>query len=472
MSSNSSTSGQLIALPQGGGALHGIGETFAPDLYTGTGNFTIPIALPPGRNGFQPDLKLVHSTGNGNGPFGLGWSLSIPGVSRKTARGVPRYDDRDVFILSGAEDLVPVERPDATLTRYQPRTEGLFAEIFHHHSAADNYWEVRSKDGLVSIYGTPGRAATDPATLCDPDPTHTDRVFAWRLTETRDPFGNRIVYEYLDDEGAADNHRWRQPLLSRIRYIDYLGPNGPDYLVSVSFAYEARPDPFSSFRAGFEVRTTLRCTRIVVSTHAGRTRVQRVYHLVYLDQRRLEHFQLPANGVALLSQMWIEGRDDSSPNLLTNGDFRSVGPAGATTSFSGLHGGGNAAAANWSVWSNQHGVVATAIEPPAFAPAGPGMIHVTTSVPSGGLVQTFGAPGAGPDAVTAGAWIFVRRGRVGIGPLGVSRHAQRQCAGERANYLCDEPRRRGVLCSLRRGSPSAARRVASTLGIQLLRLCP
>ncbi len=140
MSSNSSTSGQLIALPQGGGALHGIGETFAPDLYTGTGNFTIPIALPPGRNGFQPDLKLVHSTGNGNGPFGLGWSLSIPGVSRKTARGVPRYDDRDVFILSGAEDLVPVERPDATLTRYQPRTEGLFAEIFHHHSAADNYW--------------------------------------------------------------------------------------------------------------------------------------------------------------------------------------------------------------------------------------------------------------------------------------------------------------------------------------------
>jgi len=105
----SSTSSQVISLPTGGGAIHGIGETFSPDLHTGTGNFTVPIALPPGRNAFQPQLTLVYSTGNGNGPFGLGWSLSIPGVSRKTAKGLPRYDDsNDVFILSGTEDLLPV----------------------------------------------------------------------------------------------------------------------------------------------------------------------------------------------------------------------------------------------------------------------------------------------------------------------------------------------------------------------------
>ena len=109
MSNQSGTSSQVISLPKGGGALHGIGEKFSPDLHTGTGNFTVPIALPPGRNGFQPQLNLVYSTGNGNGPFGLGWSLSVPGVSRKTSKGVPRYDDAtDTFILSGAEDLVPV----------------------------------------------------------------------------------------------------------------------------------------------------------------------------------------------------------------------------------------------------------------------------------------------------------------------------------------------------------------------------
>src|SRR5689334_25377230 len=112
MSNKSGTSDQVISLSKGGGALHGIGETFSPDLFTGTCNFTVPIALPPGRNGFQPQLNLVYSTGNGNGPFGLGWSLSIPGVSRKTSDGVPRYNEakhelreserRDVFILSGA----------------------------------------------------------------------------------------------------------------------------------------------------------------------------------------------------------------------------------------------------------------------------------------------------------------------------------------------------------------------------------
>src|SRR5882724_10911811 len=115
MSNKSGPTSQVISLPKGGGALHGIGEKFSPDLHTGTGNFTVPIALPPGRNAFQPQLTLVYSTGNGNGPFGLGWSLSIPGVSRKTSRGIPRYRDerrpfaeRDTFLLSGAEDLVPV----------------------------------------------------------------------------------------------------------------------------------------------------------------------------------------------------------------------------------------------------------------------------------------------------------------------------------------------------------------------------
>ena len=138
MSNKSSAPNQVISLPNGGGALHGIGETFAPDLHTGTGNFTVPIALPPGRNGFQPQLSLVYSTGNGNGPFGLGWSLSIPGVTRKTSRGIPRYADergplaeRDTFLLSGAEDLVPVAETAGAL-RYRPRTEGLFARIEHH----------------------------------------------------------------------------------------------------------------------------------------------------------------------------------------------------------------------------------------------------------------------------------------------------------------------------------------------------
>ena len=34
-----------ISLPKGGGAIKGIGETFKADIFTGTGNFSVPIFM-------------------------------------------------------------------------------------------------------------------------------------------------------------------------------------------------------------------------------------------------------------------------------------------------------------------------------------------------------------------------------------------------------------------------------------------
>ena len=85
MSSQVTSPSQISALPKGGGAQHRLGKQVSPALHTGTGTLTVPLALPPGRNGFQPQLNLAYSTGNGNGYLGLGWSLNIPGVMRKTA---------------------------------------------------------------------------------------------------------------------------------------------------------------------------------------------------------------------------------------------------------------------------------------------------------------------------------------------------------------------------------------------------
>ena len=156
--------GSVISLPQGGGAIQSIGETFSPDLFTGTGNFTVPIALPPGRNKFQPQLSLQYSTGNGNDVFGLGWLLSIPSITRKTSAGVPRYQDtNDVFVLSGAEDLVPVSGDFPGVVRYRPRTEGLFARIEFHRDEQNSFWLVRTKDGLVHTYGNPSSLGNDPS---------------------------------------------------------------------------------------------------------------------------------------------------------------------------------------------------------------------------------------------------------------------------------------------------------------------
>ncbi len=316
MIDKSGVSPQVISVPQGGGAISGLAEKFSPDLFTGTGNFSVPIALPPGRNGFQPSLQLVYSTGNGNGPFGLGWSLSVPGVNRKTSHGLPRYaDELDTFILSGSEDLVPVPGGVDRAQRYRPRTEGAFALIEHVHGPHDNFWRVRTRDGLVSAYGTPGAAGVDPATVADPDnPRH---VFAWRLRETKDTFGNRIVYAYERESKLEDGpHRWDQTYLSEIRYADYDGPKGIEFGVIVRFVYERRPDPFSERRAGFEIRTTRRCTRIDILTNFGQERLAKTYHLVYLDQRGVTAGPLPPNHLSFLSQVRVVGRDgDKSEEL-------------------------------------------------------------------------------------------------------------------------------------------------------------
>ena len=72
---------------------------------------TVPIATSPGRSGFGPQLSLSYDSGAGNGPFGLAGLSRFPQSRAKPTKGLPRYrdaDESDVFILSGAEDLVPV----------------------------------------------------------------------------------------------------------------------------------------------------------------------------------------------------------------------------------------------------------------------------------------------------------------------------------------------------------------------------
>src|SRR5262249_25895214 len=101
----SQVSPPTLSLPKGGGAIRGMGKKFAANPVTGTGSFSVPIFTSPGRSGFDPQLSLSYDSGAGNGPFGFGWSLSLPSITRKTDKGLPQYRDEeesDVFILSGA----------------------------------------------------------------------------------------------------------------------------------------------------------------------------------------------------------------------------------------------------------------------------------------------------------------------------------------------------------------------------------
>src|SRR5215467_15884193 len=88
---DTSVSAPTITLPKGGGAIRGLGEKFAANPVTGTGSMTVPLATSPGRAGFSPQLALSYDSGAGNGPFGFGWHLGLPAITRKTDKGLPQY---------------------------------------------------------------------------------------------------------------------------------------------------------------------------------------------------------------------------------------------------------------------------------------------------------------------------------------------------------------------------------------------
>ncbi|MEH2539207.1 SpvB/TcaC N-terminal domain-containing protein [Bradyrhizobium sp. AZCC 1699] len=329
-SQNTQPAPPSISLPKGGGAIRGMGEKFAANPVTGTGSMSVPLAISPGRSGFGPQLSLSYDSGSGNGPFGFGWSLSLPAITRKTDKGLPQYRDAeesDVYVLSGAEDLVPVLRPDGTrfkddttapgyvIHRYRPRSEGLFARIERWTKIATGEikWRSITRDNVTTLYGTDNNSRIfDPT---DPSPANPTRIFSWHICESYDDKGNAIAYEYAaenddnaDRSQANERNRVRTAnrYLKRVRSVNRVSRlTQPDltqasWMFEVVFDYDeghyeavplnpsrsegeqhqfvrasasagrpwgVRPDPFSSHRSGFEVRTYRRCRRVLMFHH-------------------------------------------------------------------------------------------------------------------------------------------------------------------------------------------------------------
>lgn len=192
-----------VSLPRGGNAVRGIGETFAANPALGTGAFTIPIPTSPGRSDFGPTLSLGYDSGSGNGVFCLGWSLMLPAVSRKTDKGLPRYRDAeesDVFVLSGAEDLVPVLGPNScrhvehrsgyTVYQYRPRVESLFARIERWSRGGDVHWRTTTRGNITTVYGD-----TDGSRIAA-----GDQVFSWLISQFWNDNGNAISYDCVPED--------------------------------------------------------------------------------------------------------------------------------------------------------------------------------------------------------------------------------------------------------------------------------
>ena len=268
-STKAGAAGRVISMPRRAGA---------PDHFTGTGR---PAAAPS------------HGNGSPHGPIGLDWQ-HLPAVSRRTTRGVPRYTDAtrpgvgrpDVFVLLGAEDLFPTGGSYPGRVRFRSRSEGLFAQVEHVRDGSGDVWEVRGRDGLLTRYGTlrPDGAPDgwqDPAVIADPDDRR--RIFEWRITRIEDPHGNVVRYQYLSDRNAGPGKACAEPMIARISHADYGDRANPAAVVTMELDYEPRPDPVSDHRAGFEIRTSLRCRTLRVVTQAadGVARVANTYRLGY-----------------------------------------------------------------------------------------------------------------------------------------------------------------------------------------------
>lgn len=298
-----------IALPKGGGAIRGIDEKLTVNRPTGTASMTVAVPSTPARQGFGPTLVLSYDSGAGNGPFGLGWRLGLGAITRKTSKGLPRYDDGDVFVLSGAEDLMPATRAPAggseqtvgtrtyAVTAYRPRVEAGFARIerWRDQASGETHWRTISGSNVTSLYGRD--AASRIA-----DPEDPSRVFSWLLDLSYDDRGNAVTYVYKpeDDVGVPSLVNERNRTVGANRYLKearygndrpYLPgveghtdlPQTPeDWLFRVVLdygehtetetdpgpdpvaAWSCRADPFSSYRSGFEIRTYRTCHRILM----------------------------------------------------------------------------------------------------------------------------------------------------------------------------------------------------------------
>ncbi|TMQ05472.1 MAG: hypothetical protein E6J91_40500, partial [Deltaproteobacteria bacterium] len=183
---------------------------FSTNPATGTASVTVPIFFSEGRGKFCPQLALSYDSGAGNGVFGLGWSIGLPSISRRLDKRLPRYDDGDVFVLAGAEDLVPVGaavRDGFEVTRYRPRVEDGFLRIerWRDRGSGEAHWRTIDRDNVTSWFGR-----TAGSRIADPE--RPDRVYRWLIDESADGLGNRIVYEYrAENRDGVDLHQpWEQ----------------------------------------------------------------------------------------------------------------------------------------------------------------------------------------------------------------------------------------------------------------------
>ncbi len=234
-----------------------VGGSVHADLFTGTATTSIPIEVPPGRGGVQPELALVYGSANGNGWSGMGWKLEKGVIERQTKHGVDYSGDDYVFRLSG----INVELVNVGTDEYRAKIEGGFTKV-EKLTAIDGkpYFMATDKTGKKFYFGQ--EANTRVA-----DPNDANNIFRWCLDRVEDTNGNYMTLSYTGDQGQSYQAR-----------VDYTGHGITAPNNSVIFHLEDRPDVTPMYVPNFEMTTAKRLKTIEIQANGN---IIRAYTLTY-----------------------------------------------------------------------------------------------------------------------------------------------------------------------------------------------
>ncbi len=254
-------------------------QNLKPSLFTGALTYSLPIAVPAGRKGIQPNIALTYSSQNGNGSLGMGWFMDLGSIERSTKRGVPKYDSSDTFIFKSGGSTV--ELVNIGGNEFRAKIE----EAFMKFTFDGNSWIVKDKSGITYYFGQ---------TTASQQNNGSD-VFKWCLDKVQDTLGNYMSLTYIKDEGQIypdtidyTGNDIVQPNLSSTFQVDF------DYI-------DSRADYFFSYRSNYLIKTNKLLSTITAKQNGSRIRKYALSYQQSLGTKRM-----------LLSSIVQYGLTDSS----------------------------------------------------------------------------------------------------------------------------------------------------------------
>ncbi|WP_018974452.1 IPT/TIG domain-containing protein [Rudaea cellulosilytica] len=210
----------------------------------GAAQYHVPIVVPPGRAGMQPDLALVYNSRSGNGVMGMGWTISgLSSIHR--CPQTPEQDGQTLGVAYAATDRLCLDgqRLVKVAGTYgkngaEYRTEvDSYSRITQVNGDIDGSdaacFRVEQKNGRILHYGgvTSGTScSTASGALSRVKPTGAPAALSWLVEKIEDRVGNNQKYAYTDNGNS-------EVLLSKVEYTGYGTTSGDR---TVTFAYEPR----------------------------------------------------------------------------------------------------------------------------------------------------------------------------------------------------------------------------------------